>query len=84
MRSTFSTTESDFNLAQFGSLTLLLGVIGLRAPVLPRVIEALLLGDIVWLVIYVPYIQVCFFCFRLLVIQCAYKHHLVLLVVLFR
>eukprot|EP01102_Stenamoeba_stenopodia_P006054 TRINITY_DN16786_c0_g1_i1.p1 TRINITY_DN16786_c0_g1~~TRINITY_DN16786_c0_g1_i1.p1 ORF type:complete len:140 (+),score=5.17 TRINITY_DN16786_c0_g1_i1:32-451(+) len=57
LQSIQSTPASDFNLAQFGSLTLLLGIIGLRVPVMPRVIEALLLGDIVWLLVYVPYIQ---------------------------
>jgi len=40
------------NLAQFGTLVLLLGYLGVRARAKPRVIEALLLGDVLWVAIF--------------------------------
>jgi hypothetical protein len=40
---------ANANLAQFGSLVLLLGLVGLRCDATPALVEALLIGDFVWM-----------------------------------
>ncbi|ELR12581.1 uncharacterized protein ACA1_319080 [Acanthamoeba castellanii str. Neff] len=44
------------NLAQFGTLVLLLGYMGVRARATPKVIEALLFGDLLWCAIFYQFV----------------------------
>ena len=44
-----TSTLANANLSQFGSLVLLLGVVGVRCTPSPPLIEALLLGDFIWM-----------------------------------
>eukprot|EP00211_Chloroparvula_japonica_P013338 CAMPEP_0119123592 /NCGR_PEP_ID=MMETSP1310-20130426/3491_1 /TAXON_ID=464262 /ORGANISM="Genus nov. species nov., Strain RCC2339" /LENGTH=121 /DNA_ID=CAMNT_0007113435 /DNA_START=1 /DNA_END=363 /DNA_ORIENTATION=+ len=43
---------ANFNMAQFGSLVLLLGFAGLRVTYSTGIVEALLFGDILWMFVW--------------------------------
>jgi len=47
----------QFILQQLGSIILILGYIGLRSPVCIETIEALLLGDIVYVAVFIPFVN---------------------------
>jgi len=47
----------EYILQQLGSIILILGYIGLRSPVCIQTIEALLLGDIVYVVVFIPFVN---------------------------
>ena len=42
------------NLSQFGAMCILMGYVGVRAPVVRETVEACLLGDVLWAAAFVP------------------------------
>eukprot|EP00698_Gefionella_okellyi_P000286 TRINITY_DN10244_c0_g1_i2.p1 TRINITY_DN10244_c0_g1~~TRINITY_DN10244_c0_g1_i2.p1 ORF type:complete len:141 (-),score=19.86 TRINITY_DN10244_c0_g1_i2:91-513(-) len=47
---------ADANQAQFGCMVILMGYVGVRAKAVPHVLEAALLGDFLWLYVFIPFI----------------------------
>jgi len=52
-----SSSLANGNLAQFGSLVMLMGYLGVRAAPTPHVIEALLFGDFLWMFIFKGFVD---------------------------
>lgn len=49
-----SSAVGDGNLRQFGAMCCLMGYVGVRAPVVRQVVEACLLGDLLWFMAFLP------------------------------
>jgi len=49
-----SSAVSNGNLRQFGAMCILMGYVGIVAPVVQQIVEACLLGDFLWFAAFIP------------------------------